>query len=255
MPGLRFYRHESSDPSCRELPDDEILTMSIRMVARLESARDASDEAQSTAEIADQPEHGRRSADPLIRNLLDEMYEVAVRLDQAALWALWAQAVYNLADDLKLRDPAAARAWLALIHETAKRRNEPILWHLYDKTRAVLDVIPAGKVLFEDEYDLPMPTLLSDTDLPIWLMVDDSGKWRRAKRWQTGSGGYQTRNIAGGEQDVERPYLPREPEFLSPVGVMPGDLSEERAIGKTGRNDPCPCGSGRKYKHCHGRLA
>ncbi|WP_397548186.1 SEC-C metal-binding domain-containing protein [Rossellomorea marisflavi] len=19
-----------------------------------------------------------------------------------------------------------------------------------------------------------------------------------------------------------------------------------------GRNDPCPCGSGKKYKHCHG---
>jgi preprotein translocase subunit SecA len=23
---------------------------------------------------------------------------------------------------------------------------------------------------------------------------------------------------------------------------------------KVGRNDPCPCGSGRKYKHCHGQL-
>jgi preprotein translocase subunit SecA len=23
---------------------------------------------------------------------------------------------------------------------------------------------------------------------------------------------------------------------------------------KVGRNDPCPCGSGRKYKHCHGKL-
>ncbi|MEY3201948.1 MAG: Protein translocase, subunit, partial [Pseudomonadota bacterium] len=23
---------------------------------------------------------------------------------------------------------------------------------------------------------------------------------------------------------------------------------------KTGRNDPCPCGSGKKYKHCHGKL-
>ena len=22
-----------------------------------------------------------------------------------------------------------------------------------------------------------------------------------------------------------------------------------------GRNDPCPCGSGKKYKHCHGQLA
>lgn len=24
---------------------------------------------------------------------------------------------------------------------------------------------------------------------------------------------------------------------------------------KVGRNEPCPCGSGRKYKHCHGRVA
>jgi len=23
---------------------------------------------------------------------------------------------------------------------------------------------------------------------------------------------------------------------------------------KVGRNDPCPCGSGRKYKQCHGKL-
>ena len=26
------------------------------------------------------------------------------------------------------------------------------------------------------------------------------------------------------------------------------------AVPKTGRNDPCPCGSGKKYKHCHGKL-
>ena len=25
------------------------------------------------------------------------------------------------------------------------------------------------------------------------------------------------------------------------------------ASGKVGRNDPCPCGSGKKYKRCHGR--
>jgi len=27
-----------------------------------------------------------------------------------------------------------------------------------------------------------------------------------------------------------------------------------RQMGKIGRNDPCPCGSGKKYKHCHGKL-
>jgi preprotein translocase subunit SecA len=24
--------------------------------------------------------------------------------------------------------------------------------------------------------------------------------------------------------------------------------------GKVGRNEECPCGSGKKYKHCHGRF-
>ena len=29
----------------------------------------------------------------------------------------------------------------------------------------------------------------------------------------------------------------------------------QRDAPKVGRNDPCPCGSGKKYKHCHGQLA
>ncbi len=39
----------------------------------------------------------------------------------------------------------------------------------------------------------------------------------------------------GGEEPNQRPKSPR------------------RAEGKIGRNDPCPCGSGKKYKKCHGR--
>jgi preprotein translocase subunit SecA len=27
------------------------------------------------------------------------------------------------------------------------------------------------------------------------------------------------------------------------------------ASARVGRNEPCPCGSGKKYKHCHGKLA
>ncbi|MFN2187506.1 MAG: SPASM domain-containing protein, partial [Candidatus Promineifilaceae bacterium] len=29
--------------------------------------------------------------------------------------------------------------------------------------------------------------------------------------------------------------------------------NSETAVEKVGRNEPCPCGSGKKYKHCHGR--
>ncbi|KAA9002593.1 preprotein translocase subunit SecA [Affinibrenneria salicis] len=32
------------------------------------------------------------------------------------------------------------------------------------------------------------------------------------------------------------------------------DGGPAQAERKVGRNDPCPCGSGKKYKHCHGRL-
>jgi preprotein translocase subunit SecA len=32
-----------------------------------------------------------------------------------------------------------------------------------------------------------------------------------------------------------------------------GSASKQRVSAKVGRNEPCPCGSGRKYKKCHGR--
>lgn len=43
-----------------------------------------------------------------------------------------------------------------------------------------------------------------------------------------------TKAVAGGEaeQKKRQPYVRKE---------------------RVGRNDPCPCGSGKKYKHCHGR--
>jgi preprotein translocase subunit SecA len=54
-----------------------------------------------------------------------------------------------------------------------------------------------------------------------------------------------------------------------PVGAMAGvvagdgdgagevsiDLPIRRSLPKVGRNEPCPCGSGKKYKNCCGRVA
>ncbi len=42
----------------------------------------------------------------------------------------------------------------------------------------------------------------------------------------------------------------------APAGAAPGFDAEDPATwGNPGRNEPCPCGSGEKFKHCHGRLA
>jgi preprotein translocase subunit SecA len=54
-------------------------------------------------------------------------------------------------------------------------------------------------------------------------------------------------------------------DFDEPVADANGDVAIAEAATKkrpitrltqkVGRNDPCPCGSGKKYKHCHGKLA
>ena len=57
-------------------------------------------------------------------------------------------------------------------------------------------------------------------------------------------------NLIGGNEK------PKEPEKAVPfqyakIEVNPND---PKTWGKVARNDPCPCGSGKKYKHCHGQI-
>ena len=67
------------------------------------------------------------------------------------------------------------------------------------------------------------------------------------------------------EQELEKA---EEPVHLENVRYQHADQDEAleeanadqkaqpiRAARKVGRNDPCPCGSGKKYKQCHGKLA
>ncbi len=42
---------------------------------------------------------------------------------------------------------------------------------------------------------------------------------------------------------------------LPPDQAAPRDPNNPDSWGKVGRNEDCPCGSGKKYKHCHGKYA
>jgi preprotein translocase subunit SecA len=49
-------------------------------------------------------------------------------------------------------------------------------------------------------------------------------------------------------------------ETLARAGITPRPAADRNpndpnTWGKVGRNEACPCGSGKKYKHCHGRYA
>ena len=53
--------------------------------------------------------------------------------------------------------------------------------------------------------------------------------------------------VGGGPQQINSPGAPNMPQQPQPVQQVIRDQP------KIGRNDACPCGSGKKYKNCHGR--
>ncbi|MDE3076565.1 MAG: SEC-C domain-containing protein, partial [Chloroflexota bacterium] len=54
-----------------------------------------------------------------------------------------------------------------------------------------------------------------------------------------------------------RPAAQRSPYATATTNRSEGPVQRKPAAAgvKVGRNDPCPCGSGRKYKKCHGAAA
>jgi preprotein translocase subunit SecA len=70
------------------------------------------------------------------------------------------------------------------------------------------------------------------------------------------------------EQDIEAAEAPHAPsnvqyhhaDYEEALGQNEAAEGAEktpfvRSSEKVGRNDPCPCGSGKKYKQCHGKLS
>jgi SWIM/SEC-C metal-binding protein len=47
---------------------------------------------------------------------------------------------------------------------------------------------------------------------------------------------------------------PDKPEDISDLEILLNPLKTRLAEKKVGRNEPCPCGSGKKYKKCCGHI-
>ena len=55
------------------------------------------------------------------------------------------------------------------------------------------------------------------------------------------------------QQNAGKPVAEMEAEHES-VAAPGFDENDQATWGNPGRNAPCPCGSGKKFKHCHGEL-
>src|SRR5699024_2633964 len=84
----------------------------------------------------------------------------------------------------------------------------------------------------------------------LQLRVDDEERLEAEREAQAQRQAEQMRaqqaELPAAEQNIEAPEQPAQPPQAQQPVVRQGR--------KIGRNEPCHCGSGKKYKHCHGKL-
>ncbi len=78
-----------------------------------------------------------------------------------------------------------------------------------------------------------------------------------AQRGGDGNGRRPPRMVATSADDLEEAFMRRKRRELEQARMAGGGDQQTvqqvvRSQEKVGRNDPCPCGSGKKYKKCHG---
>ena len=76
------------------------------------------------------------------------------------------------------------------------------------------------------------------------IKPDDESHVENVRPLHPGSGGTEEELAYAGNGDVA----------LAEAATKKKTQPVVRHAQKIGRNDPCPCGSGKKYKHCHGKL-
>jgi preprotein translocase subunit SecA len=100
-----------------------------------------------------------------------------------------------------------------------------------------------------DEVNKDIVSFLSHAGLPAVEQNAPSLREGREQRTDMSKMKVRKDEMVGSGGGPER--IPMENDYIDPSGPV---RQEPIKVGpKVGRNDPCPCGSGKKFKQCHGR--
>lgn len=171
----------------------------------------------------------------LFADAVDEITADAVRFLRAALSRFAAISACRLE-----RRPTFGEALAALLFELADASDVPIVllasWASGSSKGDPVVTMSSAELARVERRDT-LGEFLARTDLLALDLVEESQSDELTNLEQ----------LLDAEDDNERRaierYLRAASEPLVPV----------RAAPRPGRNDPCPCGSGTKYKKCHGR--
>ena len=91
------------------------------------------------------------------------------------------------------------------------------------------------------------------TQTAMFRSRDKGARWEHVQVEEMFPGGSYCRDLLVAPDDPKTIYLAAGAGGGGSAATAP-QTPYVRQQPKVGRNEPCPCGSGKKYKHCHGRL-
>jgi hypothetical protein len=103
------------------------------------------------------------------------------------------------------------------------------------RLRDLMDTVLPGRLVGTESYRLDLPDLLEEFLLHVAIEEGLTTQWEWVSAIQEGRASFEAALLN-----------PDRPRYGSAVRREP----DRRKAAKIGRNEPCPCGSGRKYKHC-----
>ena len=111
-----------------------------------------------------------------------------------------------------------------------------------------IEAYNAFKVM-DDQVNKDIVSFLCHAQIP--MEQTNAGRIREGREQRTDMSKMRQRKEEYANAGEGPEYLSQENEYIDPSGpVKQEPIRVEKAPG---RNDLCPCGSGKKYKHCHGK--
>ncbi|GAC1585585.1 MAG: preprotein translocase subunit SecA [Ginsengibacter sp.] len=106
----------------------------------------------------------------------------------------------------------------------------------------------------DDQVNKDIVSFLCHASIPVEQSAPAKIREGREQRTDMSKMRQRKEEFAGSTSGSDSPeYMSQENDYIDPSS--PVKREPIKAEPKVGRNDPCPCGSGKKFKNCHGRDA
>lgn len=122
--------------------------------------------------------------------------------------------------------------------------NNPHVWHNLAELAVEREDYAEAIRLWQRVLEVMPRSMLAAEDRRLFLKAARDGL--KALRSHAGPASQQPRTAK--TRSAASPPRPAKPSADTPSAAQ-----QTRPIPRVGRNQPCPCGSGKKYKNCHGR--